>query len=559
VRFSRGRWTRRGLFGALAAALLVTPLATGAEAARAPVPLPAVALPATLDWQAEYQGQKLCSDWAKPGAVQLSKLLADTYGKYTTYITRSCATAGVSEHEEGRAIDWMVDEEIPEERAKAEEFLEWVTAPGPNGELGAMARRMGIMYLIWDDKMWRVYRPEDGWQEYSGCSGKQSEGYDTSCHRDHIHMSLTWDGAYARTSFWTGEAETRGPCTPGSEKRKAGSAATPSTLLNTDSGEGVSGDACRLGAGDSYRSRSYQVQVPVPDTDDPVQVIRLDRFDLNAPESLRISSAETITVDQGTKPGQPIAVPLDSSGTITFTVGAGYGQVWARGLGNDPSAATASDAPAPAPRSDTTAVRADQPAKVARPAVLKLFQPTTLVTYVNTPFTFSGGVRRAGKGAQVVLQRRQGDAPFATVATIDRSRRKYQVVAPPVAEPGTYEYRTVTADRKSVATPSLATRAVVVKPAIVTLAKLAKTPARTRIDMMGAVAGAPAGAVLKVRHKAPGKGWSLRKEKTIGNGPYRAGITVATPGRSRIEVRLVGAGKRWDETISRKVRVVRAR
>ena len=27
-----------------------------------------------------------------------------------------------------------------------------------------MARRLGIMYLIYEDKMWRVYRPEDGWR-----------------------------------------------------------------------------------------------------------------------------------------------------------------------------------------------------------------------------------------------------------------------------------------------------------------------------------------------------------------------------------------------------------
>jgi hypothetical protein len=145
------------------------------------------------------------------------------------------------------------------------------------------------------------------------------------------------------------------------------------------------------------------------------------------------------------------------------------------------------------------------------------------------------------------------------VATIDRTGRKYRVVAPPVAQPGTYEYRTVTVDRASVITASLATRTIVVKPALVTLAKPAKTLARTRIQLSGTVAGAPAGAVLKVRHKAPGKGWSLRKEKPVGNGTYRAGIRVATPGKSRIMVRLVGAGQRWDETIGRKVRVVRAR
>ena len=27
--------------------------------------------------------------------------------------------------------------------------------------------------------------------------------YDTTCHRDHIHVSLSWEGAMERTSFWT--------------------------------------------------------------------------------------------------------------------------------------------------------------------------------------------------------------------------------------------------------------------------------------------------------------------------------------------------------------------
>ena len=31
----------------------------------------------------------------------------------------------------------------------------------------------------------------------------KSRGYDSSCHRNHIHISLSWDGAMGRTSFWT--------------------------------------------------------------------------------------------------------------------------------------------------------------------------------------------------------------------------------------------------------------------------------------------------------------------------------------------------------------------
>ena len=61
-----------------------------------------------------------------------------------------------------------------------------------------MARRFGIMYIIWNHKMWRAYDPGRGWAPYSGVSP----------HTDHIHFSFTWDGAYGRTSWWTGKALT---------------------------------------------------------------------------------------------------------------------------------------------------------------------------------------------------------------------------------------------------------------------------------------------------------------------------------------------------------------
>lgn len=518
--------------------MLATPLATGAVAAPAPVPLPKVALPPTIDWQAEYQGQKLCSDWAKPGAVKLSALLKQTYGSYTTYITRSCATAGVSEHEEGRAIDWMVDEEIPEQRAKAEAFLEWVTAPGPNGEPGAMARRLGIMYLIWDDKMWRVYRPEDGWQEYSGCSKKQAEAYDTSCHRDHIHISLTWDGAYAKTSFWTGSAETRGPCTPSSTSRPAGSSSKPATLINTDTGTGVGDGNCRLGASDSYRSRTYKVKVPVPAGPDPVQQIRLERFDLNAPESLRIASAETVVVEQGTKPGAVLDVPLRSDGVITFTVGAGYGQLWVRGLGNG---AAAADAPAPAPQAP------------ARPVKVKLAELSTTVTRVNTPITLTGRVRRAPEGSTILLQRRLGTGSYATVATAVPSGRKYSVPVPAITRAGSYEFRAVLVTKTEILALGPYSRQLLVKPARVSLARPARIASGGRATLNGTIAGAPAGAALKVMHRAPGKRWVVRRQVAIGNGAFTTGFRVSRTGKSRVQVSLVGAGRTWDSSIRRKL------
>ena len=71
------------------------------------------------------------------------------------------------------------------------------------GNRYANARRLGVMYIIWNDKMWSSYRPSEGWRPYSSCADTPASAYDTACHRNHIHLSLSWEGANGRTSFWT--------------------------------------------------------------------------------------------------------------------------------------------------------------------------------------------------------------------------------------------------------------------------------------------------------------------------------------------------------------------
>ena len=60
-----------------------------------------------------------------------------------------------------------------------------------------MARRLGIAYLIWNNQTWRAYDPGRGWTEYNGCLApkKQKKKFDNFCHRTHVHLSFTWDGA----------------------------------------------------------------------------------------------------------------------------------------------------------------------------------------------------------------------------------------------------------------------------------------------------------------------------------------------------------------------------
>nr|WP_257907362.1 peptidoglycan-binding protein [Janibacter limosus] len=91
--------------------------------------------------------------------------------------------------------------------AVADGVLSWLPAPDSEGRPAAMARRFGIMYMIFDRQIWGTYQMEDGWRPYNG----------SSPHTDHIHFSFSWDGAMQRTSWWTGAAwtgVTRGPGGP---------------------------------------------------------------------------------------------------------------------------------------------------------------------------------------------------------------------------------------------------------------------------------------------------------------------------------------------------------
>ena len=190
---------RRQLGMALAVPALSLPL-SGIHVAHAyapPAP-PAKSLPSALDVFVPYQGQTVCDPRPRPGALAFAQLMTTHYQMgSTTLIGRTC-TSGTSEHYDGRAWDWMLNVGKPDQYAVAQSVLKWLTAPDAQGRPGAMARRFGIMYIIYNKKMWRAYAPERGWADYSG----------SNPHTDHIHFSFNYDGAAKRTSWWTGVATT---------------------------------------------------------------------------------------------------------------------------------------------------------------------------------------------------------------------------------------------------------------------------------------------------------------------------------------------------------------
>ncbi|MFC5676162.1 peptidoglycan-binding domain-containing protein [Aeromicrobium endophyticum] len=171
-----------------------------------------VTLPADVDPVSPYLPQVTCHPVDMPGPLMLRELLLRTYGiGRPGSISRGC-TEGLSEHSEGRAMDWMVDSRKPAERAAAADFLAWLTRDD-----GLNARRLGVMYVIYDERIWSVYNVRAGWRASRG-------------HVDHLHVSFSWNGARASTSFWTGRvgALDLGPCV-----RFTGSYAPPTAAPRT--------------------------------------------------------------------------------------------------------------------------------------------------------------------------------------------------------------------------------------------------------------------------------------------------------------------------------------
>jgi hypothetical protein len=133
--------------------------------------------------------QSKCDPKDKPGMQAFARLLLREVGGKAGLISRDCNQGGPSEHKEGRAFDWMVDVNKPDEKAMAEKVIAWLLAPDAAGNPHAMFRRAGLQYMIWDRRIWSVTHKD--WVTYTG----------PHPHDNHIHFSMGWDGALGRTSL----------------------------------------------------------------------------------------------------------------------------------------------------------------------------------------------------------------------------------------------------------------------------------------------------------------------------------------------------------------------
>ncbi len=154
-----------------------------------------------LEPYAGYQPQTTCKQKPKPGVLMLADWLVARGGGYGA-ITRSCAGSSTSEHKESRAFDWLLDATSETDQALAAALLDELFAPDDTGEPSALARRMGVMYVIWDDHMYASYDAFVAKRYLSSSCRNRRTCSPTLRHRDHLHISLTRQGAKGLTSWY---------------------------------------------------------------------------------------------------------------------------------------------------------------------------------------------------------------------------------------------------------------------------------------------------------------------------------------------------------------------
>lgn len=192
-----GSRTTTALLIATAISLLATLLGSAVPAQAAAVKAARASYPKAIEPLAQYQAQTTCSPTAKPGVADFAARLLRAYPTTRSLgIVRACSVGGRSEHKEGRAFDWGgLNAARAADRDRVTRFTTWLFKADRYGNRYAMARRLGIQYVIWNRKIWGSYSAGAGWRKYTGANS----------HRDHVHISFTWAGARRKTSFWTGK------------------------------------------------------------------------------------------------------------------------------------------------------------------------------------------------------------------------------------------------------------------------------------------------------------------------------------------------------------------
>lgn len=198
---------RRTIAAGAVGALLLVLMAPGQVR-----PAAAIGYSPLVDQPSGYEAQSLCRSTPMPGTVALSRWLLRSYRATRSMgLLRGCSVGGTSEHKDGRAFDWGADVAKKRTRKAAYNFITKILATDAAGNTHALARRLGIMYFIYNDTIWSSYRdfvPRPYLNR--GCTTKVKCSR-TLRHLNHVHISLGYAGASGQTSWYRAHGVTSVP------------------------------------------------------------------------------------------------------------------------------------------------------------------------------------------------------------------------------------------------------------------------------------------------------------------------------------------------------------
>lgn len=179
---------RLGIALVAAALLLATPAPAHAE----------------IEDYASYDPSTTCHPKPFAGTKMLGRWVARQHGGGYIGFGRACSRKDgpTSDHHTGRALDWSVDATKARDRKRVNAFLRTVFEPDRAGNRDALARRMGIAYIIWNDRMYPAWDEFRAQPYLSSSCPTRRKCSKTLRHRDHVHVSLSKAGAKARTSWY---------------------------------------------------------------------------------------------------------------------------------------------------------------------------------------------------------------------------------------------------------------------------------------------------------------------------------------------------------------------
>ena len=156
-----------------------------------------------VDPPSSYEAQVTCTSHPQPGTVALARYLLRAFPMTRSMgMMRGCSVGARSEHKDGRAFDWGADVAKASTRNAAYAFIRKVLATDSAGNAHALARRMGIMYMIYNDTIWSSYRDFAPRPYLNAACSSRAKCSRTLRHLNHVHISLGYSGGAAQTSWY---------------------------------------------------------------------------------------------------------------------------------------------------------------------------------------------------------------------------------------------------------------------------------------------------------------------------------------------------------------------